>query len=140
VRPLLLIGVALILGASANAISPRGLSWTRPLGRGVGDQVAAAGLTPVDLASMKAIVRKKSVLLIDARPEEEYRTGRLPGAIPWTPTPPRDRPIILYCANEFCDKALHLGEDLKKAGYRDLAVFVDGYDAWWNAGGPVDQD
>jgi rhodanese-related sulfurtransferase len=139
-RILILLGVAVLIGAGANAISPRGLSWSRPLGRGVAGDVAAAGLTPVDLAGVTELVRKKSVLLIDARPAEEYQIGRLPGAIPWTPAPPRDKPIVLYCANEFCDQALLLGEELKKAGYRDLAVFVDGYEAWWNAGGSVDQD
>jgi rhodanese-related sulfurtransferase len=140
VRQLLLIAAAVLLGAAANAISPRGLSWTRPLGRGVGAQVAAAGLTPLDLNGVSDLVRKKSVLFLDARPAEEYRIGRLPGAIPSTRTPPRDKPIVVYCANEFCDTALNLGAELKKSGYKDVAVFVEGYEAWWNAGGAVDQD
>jgi len=55
-RVLLLLAIAAVLGATANAISPRGLSWTRPLGRGVGPQVTRAGLVPVDLASMKNLV------------------------------------------------------------------------------------
>ncbi len=139
-RLLLLIAAAALLGAAVNAVSPRGLSWTRPLGRGVGAEVAAAGLLPLDLKSVSELVPAKSVLFVDARPEEEYRIGRLPGAIPSTRTPPRDKPIVVYCANEFCDTALRLGAELKKAGYKDVAVFVEGYEAWWNAGGAVDQD
>jgi rhodanese-related sulfurtransferase len=139
-RILILLALAGLLAVAANAVSPRGLSWTRPLGRGVGSQIVAAGLTPVDLNSMKDLVRRKSVLLVDARPPEEYRIGRLPGAVPSTPLPPRDKPIVVYCANEFCETALQLGEQLKKAGYKDVAVFVEGYEAWWNAGGAVDQD
>jgi len=140
-RVLILIAVAVALGATANALSPRGLSWTRPLGRGVGPQVTAAGLTPVDLDSMKKLIG--AVRLIDARSPEDFAIGRLPGAVRWNPDappPPRDKPIVLYCANEFCEYALEAGVQLKAAGYPDVAVFVDGYEAWWNAGGAVDQD
>ena len=140
-RQVLLLAVAVVLGATANAVSPRGLSWTRPLGRGVAAQVADAGLVPVDLESMKKLAG--SVRLIDARTREDYALGRLPGAIWWKPDgplPPRDRPIVVYCANEFCDAALLLGIRLGKSGYPDVAVFIDGYEAWWNAGGAVEQD
>ena len=140
-RILLLLAVAVVLGATANALSPRGLSWTRPLGRGVGPQVTNAGLVPVDLASMKKLVG--SVTILDARAREDFAIGRLPGAVRWNPDgplPPRDKPIVVYCANEFCEDALEAGVRLKAAGYRDVAVFVDGYEAWWNAGGAVDQD
>ena len=36
--------------------------------------------------------------------------------------------------------SLRLGILMKQSGYRDIAVFVDGYEAWWNARGPVEQD
>jgi rhodanese-related sulfurtransferase len=142
-RLLILLAVALSLGAGANAVSPRGLSWTRPLGRGVGAQVADAGLTIVDLASMRQVVQSGSARLLDARSPEDFAIGRLPGATWWKPEgplPPRDRPIVVYCANEFCEASLRLGEQLQKLGYPGVAVFVDGYEAWWNAGGTVDQD
>jgi rhodanese-related sulfurtransferase len=106
-------------------------------------------MVPVDLKTVQELVRSKSVRLIDARMPEEFAIGRLPGAIniPWTPdagepSVPLDpqNPVVLYCGNEFCEQSLRLGEHLRKRGYRDLAVFVDGYEAWWNAGGSVDQD
>jgi len=140
-RILLILGVAVILGATANTLSPQGLSWTRPLGRGVGPQVADAGLVPVDLPSMKKLLG--TVRLVDARSAEDFSLGRLPGAVRWTadgPLPPRDRAIVVYCANEFCEQALEVGRRLRAEGYRDVAVFVDGYEAWWNVGGKVDQD
>ena len=140
-RILLLLAVAVVLGATANAISPRGLSWTRPLGRGVAGQAADAGLVPIDLPSVKKLLG--SVLLLDARTAEDFAIGRLPGAVLWKsggPLPPRDKPIVVYCANEFCEQAVDVGRELKKAGFPDVAVFVDGYEAWWNAGGSVDQD
>lgn len=140
-RILLLLAIAVVLGATANALSPRGLSWTRPLGRGVAPQVTQAGLVPVDLAGMRKLVG--SVRILDARTKEDFAIGRLPGAVWWNPDgplPPRDKPIVVYCANEFCEVALDAGVRLKKAGIPDVGVFVDGYEAWWNAGGAVDQD
>ena len=146
---LILLVIAVALGAAANAVSPRGLSWSRPLGRGVAAQVAHAGLVPVDLNTIRGIVGDRSYRLIDARPPEEFAIGRLPGAlnIPWNPDAPDpakpddpEKRIVIYCSNEFCEQSLRLGERLRRIGYRHVAVFVDGYEAWWNAGGPVEQD
>ena len=148
-RLLILVAIAATLGAGANALSPRGLSWTRPLGRGIGPQALDAGLVPVDLKTVRRIVGDRSYRLIDVRSREDFAIGRLPGAvsIPWNPDakPPSaldvpDKWIVVYCSNEFCEQALQSAIQLKRLGYRDVAVFVDGYEAWWNAGGPVDQD
>jgi rhodanese-related sulfurtransferase len=149
-RILILLGIAGLLGATANAISPRGLSWTRPLGRGVAAQAADAGMFPVELGSIKRLLRDRSVVFVDSRPRDEFDTGHLPGAVslPWAeveaggvftrPVLPRDRPLVIYCANEFCESALRLGMALK-GDHANVAVFVDGYEAWWNAGGADEQ-
>ena len=89
------------------------------------------------------------MIVLDSRPREEFAIGRLPGAksLPWaeveegrsTP-PPKDRPILVYCANEFCESSLRLGEWLRSKGHRDVALFIEGYEAWWNAKAPYDQD
>jgi rhodanese-related sulfurtransferase len=148
-RILILLAIAAFLAITANAVSPRGLSWSRPLGRGIGAQVADAGLVPVELKTVRGIVGDRSYRLIDARPPEEFAIGRIPGAvnIPWNPDAQlpstlkdSDKRIIVYCDNEFCEQSLRLGEQLRKLGCRNIAVFVDGYEAWWNAGGAVDQD
>jgi len=140
---LLLLVVAGVLGATANSLSPRGISWTRPLGRGIGPQVAGAGLVPIDLPSVKELIKNASVTFIDARSPEDFSNGRLPRAIRWSPgasLPHPERRVVVYCENEFCDKALHVAEELKKAGHKDVAVFVEGYEAWWNGGGSVEQN
>src|SRR5688572_13133290 len=117
-RILILLAVAGALGASVNALSPRGLSWTRPLGRGIAAQVAEGGMVPVGLDDVRKMVADKSVRLIDARKPDLFAIGRLPGAInvPWDPdAPPKpmpkgDQPILLYCDNEFCEQSLRLGQ------------------------------
>jgi len=148
-RLAVLLAVAVVLGSAANALSPRGLSWTKPLGGGQRARVVDAGLVPVDQHALRQILLDRLSRLVDARPREEYKVGRLPGAYscPWREleagavTPPaRGGPIVVYCSNEFCDDALNLGRWLLDHGHPDVGVLVDGYDAWWNAGGTVEQD
>jgi rhodanese-related sulfurtransferase len=102
-----------------------------------------AGLVPVDLPSARGLIRNPQVVFIDARSPESFSIGRLPRAIRWSPDlrlPPPEQRVVVYCDNEFCEKAVDVGRELKKSGRKDVAVFVDGYEAWWNAGGAVDQD
>jgi rhodanese-related sulfurtransferase len=141
-RALAIVALGCALGAAANAVSPRGISWSRPLGDGLRAKAAAAGLLPINLATARALQGK--ALFLDARPLDQFSIGRIPGAVRLDPEidalPPRGRAIVVYCANEFCETSLRLGKRLQAAGFRDVALFVEGYEAWWNAGGPVDED
>jgi rhodanese-related sulfurtransferase len=146
-----LIAVAVGLGSLANAVSPRGLSWTHPLGQDLRARVAAAGFTPIGTGEMELVFAGKSATIVDARPAEEFAIGRIPGALnlPWRGVdngksgtlPPRGKPVVVYCANEFCHDSLRLAQWLDGQGFQSIAVYVDGYDAWWNGGkGAVDKD
>ena len=148
-RLLALLGAALLLAAAGNAVSPRGIPWKDPFGSGLRARAALAGIVPVDLEAVRDLLKDPSMIVLDSRPRDEFGIGRLPGArsLPWidaeegrAPPPERGRPILVYCANEFCESSLRLGERLRAEGYADVAVFVDGFEAWWNAKGAVDQD
>jgi rhodanese-related sulfurtransferase len=149
-RLLILLATAALLAAGSNAVSPRGLAWKDPLGSGLRGRVALAGMVPLDLEAVRKLLKDPAVIILDSRPREEFALGRLPraGSMPWseveegrgTPPPAQDRPILVYCANEFCESSLRLGEWLRSRGHRDVALFVEGYEAWWNAKNPVDQD
>ncbi len=144
-RAAVLALAAVLLGTAANALHPRGLSWSRPLGAGLRARAAEAGIVPVDLEVVRKLLRTPGVVFLDSRPSEEFEIGALPGArsLPWNrieeggspPGPPAPSPIVVYCANEWCESSLELGRWLKSKGHRDVALFVDGYEAWWNAGG-----
>ena len=148
-RIAVLLAVAVVLGSVANALSPRGLSWAKPLGKDQLAKIVDAGLVPVDPSALTQNNQVTLWRLVDARSREDYRICRLPGAYscPWrelekntaTP-PPQGGPIVVYCSNEFCDDALDLGRWLLAHGYKDVGVLLDGYDAWWNARGTVEQD
>ena len=142
-----LLAVAVVLGSLANAVSPRGLSWTHPLGKGLRARVAEAGLRPVGIDQLRDLLPK--VRLLDARPREEFKLGHLPGAqsSPWkdvdegrAPLPPAGGPTIVYCANEFCEDAFRLGRLMAQRGDADVGVLLQGYDEWWNRKWPVEQD
>jgi len=67
-RALAIVAVGCLLGAAVNAVSPRGISWTRPLGDGLRAKAAAAGLLPIGLAAAQGLQGK--ALFLDARPLE----------------------------------------------------------------------
>jgi rhodanese-related sulfurtransferase len=142
-RALALVATAVALGAAANAVHPRGLSWTRPLGPGLRARAVEAGLVPVDLAAVRLLLKDGKTLFLDSRPVEEFETGALPGArsMPWTSiqegaVPPAPAgPVVVYCGNEWCEASLALGAWLRGRGCRDVAIFIEGHEAWWNAGG-----
>lgn len=146
-----LLGIAVLLAVAANAVSPRGLSWSEPLGKDLRAKAALAGLVPVDLGAVRERLKDPRFLFLDARPREEFEIGHLPGAVslPWgdleegrgpAALPPSGRALVVYCANEFCESSLRLGGWLRGKGYGDVALFVEGYEAWWNAGGSRGQD
>jgi rhodanese-related sulfurtransferase len=143
-RLLRLLLCSLAAGAAANAVSPWGIPWIDPVGKGLRARAAAAGLVPLALADVRARLRDSSFVFIDTRPAEEFEVGSLPGArsLPWKEVE-EGRPIpswaagrvVVFCANEFCESSLELGRRLRGQGVRDVGLFVEGYEAWWNSGG-----
>ncbi|MCX7817850.1 MAG: rhodanese-like domain-containing protein [Kiritimatiellae bacterium] len=87
---------------------------------------------------------------VDVRPLAEQRQGRIPWAIPLPHAVPADaapplpavepdRPLVLYCGSPACDSALREALRLRAAGFRRVAIFVEGYAGWAAAGGPIER-
>lgn len=85
------------------------------------------------------------VVVLDVRPEEEYRAGHLPGArsVPVDAleaalqTLPKDKEIVAYCRGPYCvfsDEAVKL---LEARGYR-ASRLTEGFPEWRAAGLPVE--
>jgi len=92
-------------------------------------------------------VRRGHAVLIDVRPEAEYRTAHLPGArslpLPELQTRlrelPRGKEIVAYCRGPFCvmsDAAVKL---LVQRGFRASKI-AEGVAEWQAAGLPLAQD
>ena len=102
-------------------------------------------LEAVDATELMERLSDESVVVLDVRPEEEYRAGHIPGAIS-VPVDalqaalqmlPKDREIVAYCRGPYCvfsDEAVAL---LRSRGYRAYRL-REGLPDWRAAGMPVE--
>ena len=101
-------------------------------------------LAPVTPHELTERLRRRSVRLIDVRPEIEYRAAHIPGAlsIPVIALPERldalpKRPeIVAYCRGPYCVMAYKAVEILRPAGYRARRL-EGGFMEWRRAGLPL---
>jgi rhodanese-related sulfurtransferase len=102
-------------------------------------------LEAVDAAELMERLNDGSVIVLDVRPEEEYRAGHIPGALSVPvdaleaalQTLPRDWEIVAYCRGPYCvfsDKAVAL---LGSRGFRARRL-RQGLPDWRAAGFPVE--
>jgi rhodanese-related sulfurtransferase len=102
-------------------------------------------LEAVCAQELLAKMREEGVVVLDVRPEEEYRSGHIPGArsVPverleaYLEELPREREIVAYCRGPYCvfsDEAVVL---LRSRGYR-ASRLQEGLPDWRAAGLPIE--
>jgi rhodanese-related sulfurtransferase len=102
-------------------------------------------LEAVGAIDLMELLSDGSVVVLDVRPEEEYRAGHIPGALSVPvdaleaalQTLPKDREIVAYCRGPYCvfsDEAVKL---LEARGYRARRL-MEGFPEWRAAGLPVE--
>ena len=102
-------------------------------------------LEAVDASDLMERLLEGSVVVLDVRPESEYRAGHIPGArsVPvdaleaMLQTLPKDREIVAYCRGPYCvfsDEAVAL---LRSRGHRAYRL-RQGLPDWRAAGMPVE--
>ena len=101
----------------------------------------------VDAESLVERLADGSVVVLDVRPEEEYRAGHVPGALS-VPVGsletilqdlPKDKEIVAYCRGPYCvfsDEAVGF---LSTRGFR-ASRLNEGFPEWRVAGYPVEVD
>jgi rhodanese-related sulfurtransferase len=101
-------------------------------------------LEPVSRTELLERLRAGTAVILDVRPEDEYRQGHLPDAlnIPLaqlerrlTDLPP-DREIVAYCRGAWCVLSFEAVAALRARGYRARRL-EDGFPEWKVAGLPV---
>ena len=110
----------------------------------------AAGIDVLSLEQAREVVSGSGVLVLDARSASDFDTSHLPGAISF-PNATRaesyyelaallqpDQPLLIYCSGKTCDDALQLGLFLKEQGSKKILLFSDGFQAWKEAGLPIE--
>jgi len=92
-------------------------------------------------------IQKNEIVLLDVRPEEEYKEGHIASAIS-VPTEhlvdrlkdlPKDKEIVAYCRGPLCAMADEAVEMLKQHGF-DSKRLDDGYPDWMIRGLPVEME
>jgi rhodanese-related sulfurtransferase len=101
-------------------------------------------LYPVDADTLIKRVKMKEVVLLDVRPEEEYRSGHVKGAlgIPMQDLRrrlarlPRKKDIVAYCRGPYCMFAVDAVQMLRAHGLRAFRLGLSVHD-WSALGLPV---
>ena len=101
-------------------------------------------LEPVEKDTLLNRIRSGEVILLDVRPEEEYRAAHLPFAIS-APLSDLDsvlgklrrrKPIVAYCRGPYCVLAKEAVKILRARGFRAVRL-EDGVPEWRAQGLPV---
>ncbi len=104
-----------------------------------------SSLAAVDLDELQRLVEEGGIVLLDVRPELEFRQGHIAGArsIPVAELErrlaelPRDREVVAYCRGPYCVYSDEAGELLQRNGYQ-VRRFSAGLPEWRAAGLPVE--
>ncbi|NLI48431.1 MAG: rhodanese-like domain-containing protein [Acidobacteria bacterium] len=109
-------------------------------------------LPTVDLAEAFELYHSGGAVFVDARPSELFAQGRIPGAfnVPekdsgdflaqFTGMVAVDEPVVVYCDGDECLASVHVAEQLRARGYRNVSVFFGGWMAWTDAAHEIEWD
>jgi rhodanese-related sulfurtransferase len=84
-----------------------------------------------------------NAIWIDARPDEDFARDHVPGAVSlnedrWNELLPQalavwspEKKMVVYCSNQNCNRAVEVGERLRKeAQLKNIFVLKDGWEGW----------
>jgi rhodanese-related sulfurtransferase len=100
-------------------------------------------LEAIDTAELLRRLHDATVVVLDVRPELEYRQGHIPGAlsVPLSAleehlhTLPRDREVVAYCRGPYCVLADEAVQLLRQHGFRARRLSA-GFPEWQATGYP----
>jgi rhodanese-related sulfurtransferase len=106
----------------------------------------------ITLVEAKKLFLQEAVIIIDARPNDDYEKGHIRGArsLPWHEVDQRfmevtkdisvDTPIITYCDGETCELSHNLTNFLLDLGFTNVRILVNGWTKWQNADLPIEKE
>ena len=111
---------------------------------------AAIGYKIISIEQFDRLRKEKRALILDAREPDEFKEGRIPGAInipylevdsyfPKLADYPHDTLIVVYCSNLECPLGRGLTEFLVQMEFKKLYLFDEGYDYWEREDMPIEK-
>lgn len=102
-------------------------------------------LEAVDQATLLERVRRGKVVVLDVRPEQEYRSGHIPGALSMPLAElekrlaelPRGKQVVAYCRGPYCVMSVEAVEILKRHGIAAARLEI-GVPDWRALGLPLE--
>jgi rhodanese-related sulfurtransferase/DNA-binding MarR family transcriptional regulator len=103
------------------------------------------GMEPITREELLERAQNGDVIILDVRPQEEYRSGHITGAlsIPLNLLEQRlseipiDQEVVAYCRGPYCVLATEAVRYLRELGYYAIRL-EDGYPEWRDSGLPVE--
>jgi rhodanese-related sulfurtransferase len=123
------------------------LAFLPAVGEGIHLRKKVSWQSPVAPSDSVTVAQAKAwganAIWVDARPDEEFAQGHVPGAIllnedrwnellpqflaQWSP----DKKVVVYCSSLSCNAALEVAQRLRKeAQLKNVYVLAGGWEAW----------
>ena len=154
---IILVGVSVTLAMLVNFFSPRGIAlvgqWDTSRGVITANPTGAAEGKPEEIdtvARAGEIFDKGDVLFVDARSQDNYEDGHIPGAVSlpvglfdeqiesFLDRHSPDTRIVTYCSGRTCEDSHNLAQLLSDVGFSHVSVFIDGFPGWEAQGYPIE--
>lgn len=108
------------------------------------------GAQALDLDQTVSFFNSGEAVFVDARNRDEFVVGHIPGSfsLPYDEMEmyldvlnylPEDGLVVTYCDGSDCHKSLDLADELTAMGFTRVRVFFAGWEAWQEAGEPVEE-
>lgn len=154
---IILVVVSVVLALVVNSLSPRGITlvgqWDTAIGVITANPAGVAQWKTKEIDSValaKKIFDTGDVLFVDARSQNQYENGHIPGAISlpigqfekriefFLNRYPPAQPIVTYCSGRTCEDSHDLAQFLSDVGFTNVQIFIDGFPGWEAEGYPVE--
>jgi rhodanese-related sulfurtransferase len=153
----ILVGISVALALVVNTLSPRGIAlvgqWDiaeAVINSGPGGDAAGRPGEIDSVALAKYMFDRDEALFVDARSQNDYDNGHIPGAVSFPVGRfeeriesflnryPAEQPIVTYCSGRTCEDSHNLAQFLSDVGFTNVRVFIDGFPGWEAEGYPIE--
>ncbi len=158
----ILVLISIVLGVSAQAVLPHGISLKTEITLVENDSssvaIAAVSINPtgdgeaatnISLQDAYHSYENNATIFFDARSPEDYADGHIQGAknlpvhafldsLSYLESLDFNGQIITYCDGADCNASIDLAADLKMMGFSNVYFFFGGWQAWEEAGYPIE--